>query len=184
MDHVYSAFLRNTFSEARDIALRSDVVRLLPEPVSPPTSYMCSFDVPYLRRLVGGTVHVAPGPVLGFIRFPQDYLCSVDPRLFMRVASIVTPDFVHPNAVARGPVCLGAAFRSGTPLGQLIWELYQIVTYQNRTLDERNALNPEACRLLRANQDLLSRFPAPPLFRRRRKLQASIRKLNAIHHAD
>ena len=180
MDRVYLAFLENTFAAARQIALRSAAVRIRPEAAYPPRSYHCSFLVPYLQEQANGTVAAAAGPVDALIAFPQDYLCSVDPRLYMRVACILSPGFVHPNVLQTGVVCLGAGFRPGTPIGELIWEMYLIVSYRNRTLDERNALNAPACRLLRANENIVAGFSAPPLLRRRRRPQALVRKSDGV----
>jgi hypothetical protein len=85
----------------------------------------------------------------------------------MRVASVITPDFVHPNVV-RGIVCLGGGFAAGTPISELIWLLFQIVSYRNCTLEERNAMNAEACRLLRSCPDLLAKLDRPRLLRPRK----------------
>jgi hypothetical protein len=46
--------------------------------------------------------------------------------------------------------------------------LFEIVTYRNCTVDERNALNPEACRLVREYPSLLTKLGRPPLFRSNR----------------
>ena len=59
----------------------------------------------------------------------------------------------------------------------LLWELYDIVSYQNVTLDERNALNPEACRLLREHEGLLAQLTPKPFLRRAHKLQITVREI-------
>ena len=184
MDLVYRTFLTNTLVDALDIDSRSDVLRLVPNPQTPPTAYLCMFDVPYLRRLPAGTVAACAGPVVCFIGFPQDYLYSADPHLYLRVASVLTPDFVHPNVAPHGAVCLGAAFRGGTTMSALIWELYEIVSYRNCTVDERNAFSPEACRLIRANGSLLRKLGAGPLFRKKRRLQVTVRPMGEGPHAS
>lgn len=175
MDKVFRTFLMNTLLAATDINARSQAVRLAPNPQIPPTAYLCMFNVPYLRRMPGGTVEIGGGPVVVHVGFPQDYLYSADPRLYLRVASVMTPDFVHPNVGLHGGICLGAAFRAGTTLNALVWELFEIVTYRNRTVDERNAFSPEACRLIRANESLLEKLDAQPLFGKKGKLQIAVR---------
>jgi hypothetical protein len=187
MDRVFLAFLRNTASEARELQSRSDVAILDPdgpcddagEPgrqgeatahaALPPCAYTCTFRVPYLRRLPSGVVDVHPGPVVCGVRFPEDYLRCIDPMLFLKIASVFNPDFLHPNVLA-GAVCLGSRFAPGTPITGLIWELYEIVTYRNCTVDERDALNPEACRLIREYPALREKLERPRLFRSPRRL--------------
>jgi hypothetical protein len=176
MDPILSAFLENTLREAGDIAEKSDVLNLVPLPPLPPSAYLCEFAVPYLRRLASGLVEVAPGPVQIVINFPDDYLRSTDPRLFLKVASVLTPDLIHPNLYGTA-VCLGSAFAPGTPITALLWELFDIVSYQNVTLDERNALNPEACRLLRAHRRLLAQLHPQPFLRRTHMLQITVREI-------
>jgi hypothetical protein len=153
-----------------ELADESDVLRVLPCPPLPPAAYVCEFRVRYLRRAPSGLVEVAPGPVLAGLRFPEDYLRAADAHLYLKVASVLTPDLVHPNVL--GPVvCLGSAFAPGTPVRVLLWELYEILAYRNLTLDERNALNPEACRLLREHAHFLNQLEAPPLRRGRLPLR-------------
>jgi hypothetical protein len=167
MDATFRRFLENTAADALALQERSDVVALQALPPAPASRYLCSFRAPFLRRLPAGTVTIDPGPIDCTIRFPSDYLWCADPRLFIRVAAVMTPGFVHPN-VLDGIVCLGAAFAPGTPIRGVVWQLFEIVTYRNCTLDERNALNYEACRLLRSYPDLIEKLARPCLFRLRR----------------
>jgi hypothetical protein len=167
MDQVFETFLENTALDASGLESKSDFVLLEPLPPFPASRYRWTFQVPYLKRLPSGIVDLDPGPVRGGIVFPEEYLRSVDSKLFMKVASIDNPDFLHPN-VLFGSVCLGSRFAPGTPIEALIWELFEIVTYRNCTVDERNALNPEACRLVREYPSLLTKVGRPPLFRSNR----------------
>ena len=168
MDRIFQRFLENTAADAVALQRKSDVLVIEPLPPFPSSRYRCRFDVPYLRRLPAGTVAIEAGPVTCCIRFPGDYLCSADSRLFIRIAAVQTADFLHPN-VLDGIVCLGTAFAPGTPICGVVWQLFEIVTYQDRgcTVDERNALNPEACRLLRAYPGLLATMARPRLYRPR-----------------
>jgi len=184
VDQVYRAFLENTWQDALDMNARSEVLRLEPERHSPPARYSCIFAVPYLRKLPSGTVEVAPGPVVTLIGFPPDYLYSTDPHLYMRIAAMITPDFLHPNVGLRGGICLGAAFTAGTPLSALVWELWGIVTYRNRNVDERNAMTGEACRLIRASEALVESLAAPPLFRKASRLKVQVRPAEAVRHGS
>ena len=166
MDRVYEMFLENTAANVEELRQKSDVVEVTAIPPFPASTYVCTFRVPHLCRLPVGTVAPQPGPVVCVIRFPEDYVRSVDPHLFMNVARIQTPGFLHPN-VTGGRVCLGKAFKPGTPLVAVVWQLFEMVTYRNCTVDERNALNPEACRLVREHPSLVAQLGRPRLFRPR-----------------
>jgi hypothetical protein len=171
---VFQTFLENTAVDAAELQERSEVMTLTPLPPLPPSRYGCAFQIPYLHRLPSGVVEIHPGPVHCGISFPENYLRSSDAMLFMRVASVLNPAFLHPNVLA-GSVCLGSTFAPGTPISALVWELFDIVTYRNCTVDERNALNPEACRLVREYPALLEKLERPPLFRSSRSIQISVR---------
>jgi len=166
MDEIFLRFLQNTAAEAAALGARSDILQLEARDPFPSPRFDCTFHVPYLRRLAQGTVEIDPGPVEGFIRFPEDYLWSTDPALYLNVAAVLSPDFLHPNVQA-GAVCLGVGFAPWTPLTGVVWQLFQIVTYRNYTVYERNALNPLACRLVRAHPGLLEQLPQPRLYRPR-----------------
>jgi hypothetical protein len=167
MDEIFLRFLQNTAGEAAALQAKSDILRLEARDPFPSSRYDCTFLVPYVRRLARGTVEIDPGPVDTFIRFPEDYLWSTDPALYLNMAAVLSPDFLHPNVQAGG-VCLGVGFAPGTPLTGVVWQLFQIVTYRNYTVYERNALNAEACRLVRAHPGLLEQLPQPRLYRPRR----------------
>lgn len=173
-DRVFSSFLEHTFGEAKALAAGSDVLTIIPVLPWPPATYCCVFAVRYLRRPPSGIVEVAPGPVEVGLHFPQDYLRSSDPRLGLKVAAMLTEDFFHPN-VRDSAICLGSAFAPGTPIRWLLWELHEVVAYRNVGLDERNALNPEACRLLRQRPEILAGLgPFRPLRRRARPVQVTV----------
>jgi hypothetical protein len=119
MDRVFLTFLENTANDAVELQARSDLVVLEPLPPMPPSRYRCTFEVPFLRRLPSGTVEIDPGPVECGISFPEDYLRSTDPKLFLKIASIMNRGFLHPN-VQLGFVCLGSHFAPGTPIQALV----------------------------------------------------------------
>jgi hypothetical protein len=174
MDRVYQRFLENTQGEASELERKSSLLRLQAMPPLPSSRYQLSFDVPYLRRTGDGTVSLASGPVHCLLHFPPDYLRSVDPKLYLKVAFLLTPELVHPN-VSEGSICLGVDFEPGTPITGVVWQVFEIITYRNCTVDERNALNSEACRLLRAWPELLGRLDRRPLFRSKSKWEVKVR---------
>lgn len=176
MDPVFHNFLTSVWREAKNLQARSDVLTITPLPPLPPSTFLAEFELPYLQRLRDGLIGVAPGPISAVLRFPENYLRSADPLLSARVVSVLTDDLVHPNVY--GPVvCLGSAFAPGTPLVPLLWELWEIFTYQNLTLDERNALDPEACRLLRAHPGLLAQLTIKPFLRRQTSARVEVRNV-------
>lgn len=174
-DMIFDRWAGNALSEALEIAGGSDVVEIHPDPRDRAT-FWCQYNVPYLARCSDSTVAIHPGPVHAGVHFPEDYLRSTDPHLYMHVAAVLTPDIVHPNI--RGvAVCLGSAFRPGTRLALILRELYEIFTYSNYSLVETNSLNPEACRLLRAHGHLLEKLAAGPFLRRPRNLRVKVSAL-------
>jgi hypothetical protein len=166
MDGTYQRFLENTRIEASELEGKSRLFRLHGMPPSPSSRYQLTFDLAYLRRTASGTVERANGPVHCLLHFPGDYLRSADPKLYLKVAFMLTSQFVHPN-VRDGSICLGVNFAPGSPITAVVWQVFDIVTYRNNTVDERNALNPEACRLLRARPELIDQLDRPPLFGRK-----------------
>jgi hypothetical protein len=164
MHDPYISFLENTSRAAQDLAARSSVMRVLPVGAPPPAAYRLVFSIRYLRLMADGVVGIAPGPVVSSVYFPPDYLHSGDPSLALRVISVDTPGFLHPNV--RQAVCLGSAFQPATPFRSVVTALYSILTYSTFNTDERNALSPVACRLLREHRHLLEELHAPPLFDR------------------
>lgn len=171
-DMIFERFLRNAAAEAEALAAQGDVLRVWREGRAPAT-FFCEFALPYLARETSGAVTRRDGPVRAVVHFPADYLRSTDPGLYMRVASVLTPDLTHPNV--RPPViCLGAAFRPGTGLAVVLREMYSIFSFANFSLIETNSLNPEASRLVRAHHHLIDELSPPPLVRRPRNLRIRV----------
>lgn len=181
MDEILCRFLKSGWKAAMALSMESDLLRIASVPIAdPPTMHLLLFQqIEYLRRDESGAIVVAKGPIAVGVNFPPDYLRSDDPRLYIKIATLLDPftldphpEYFHPNIdPVGGTICLGAGFLPGTPFPALIWHLYEIITYQNFSVDERNALNREACRYLRDHSGVVSTLRIPPL--RRRKLRAS-----------
>jgi hypothetical protein len=168
MDQIFRRFLQNSYIEATRLAENSDVLEVVGLPPLPPAVYICEFALPYLRKRADGVVEWAGGPIWCALHFPEDYLRSTDPKLFLKIASVAAPaGIVHPN-IWGSTICLGSQFAPGTPIRALLWELYEILAYRNFSVLEPNVLNIEAARLLRQHRDLLERRIPPPLLRRRK----------------
>ena len=169
-DRILAAFLRKQHDEAMALAEASDLLHLAPLGRSegdPPDRYIAQF---YCSGFVKGNqapVTVADAFAVG-ISFPQDYLVRADPFSILTWFEPLT--VFHPNI--RPPfVCVGR-IAPGTPLVDLLYQVFEIITYTKVTMREDDALNKEACAWARQN---LHRFPVDrrPLKRRARALEVA-----------
>jgi hypothetical protein len=156
MDNVFTAFLEHQHEEGMVLAARSPLLTLVPGRRTPPDRWVARFACRGLVRAPGGDVVEAEGFEAG-IWFPGDYLRRVNP---IEVVSWLAPrEVFHPN-IGEGPggrvfVCVGH-LAIGTPLVDILMQLFEIITYRKVTMCEDDALNREACMWARANQE---RFP-------------------------
>jgi hypothetical protein len=188
-DSILSEFLHRNYAEARALAAQSAVLTVCSPPGQPlPTHILCAFHgIPYLRKRSDSTVETVPdGEILVGVHFPPDYLRSTDRALYLKLISLLSPpSFFHPNVHA--PVlCPGVQLTPGLPLVALLWHIFDIVSYRNLTLDERNALDHQACRYLRQHPEVLAQLRPPPLRRRRLQVTPLANALNpeGILHVD
>jgi hypothetical protein len=159
-DRVFRAFLERQAEEGLALAQSSDILDLdcLPTGQHFIAHYAC-------RGLVKGgdgevreaeTFHVG-------VFFGSDYLRTAKP--FETLTLFEPLNTYHPNVAFGAPfICVGR-ITPGMPLVDLLYQAYEILTYQKLTPREDDALNKEACRWARANQ---ARFPIDrrPLKRR------------------
>jgi len=174
MNRVFGRFLQGAMADAMDLADQSGGrLQVFPQPPFPSSRYAVALHLPFLRQLASGTVEmVTTEPVLVGLNFPKEYLMSADPHLLLSVVSVLTPRVFHPNV--RGSfVCLGP-FKPGASLRVLLVALYDVLGYRNVGLDERDVLEPDPCRFLRGNPDLLPRLMAPPLRGQCRQLSVTV----------
>jgi len=149
-DPVYAAFLARQQKEAVALAAESDLVDVLPVGPPPCQRYILKFSCRGLVRTQDG-VEEAEEFALG-IYFPPDYLRHAEPA---RVITWLFPlNAFHPNI--RNPFLCPGRLKPGTSLVELIYQCYEVITYQKVTMNEMNALNPEACVWARKNT---ARFP-------------------------
>ena len=167
-DAVYNAFLRNAAEEADRVNADSDLVRLAPDESggSPPRAYLGRFEsgIEYFARSAPGTVRRSTDPISFAVRFPEDYLRSVDPDLQFRVVRVYT-SIQHPNL--RGSlVCLGPEFYPGTPLRPLIEQVYGIFSSQVYATDHAFSAEARGFYLGRVEEVSEMARRQPPLWRR------------------
>ena len=164
-DRVLGQFLEHQCAEGLALAEASDLVELVPLGPAPVQKYFARFHCTGLvRRGHDVSEHDA---FLIAICFPDDYLRQFDTA---RVLTWCDPFEVwHPNI--RPPyICVGQML-PGTTLPDLLYQLYEIINYQNVEMRENNALNHDACVWARQNVHL---FPVDrrPLKRRTPSLDA------------
>ena len=157
-DPILSGFLEDSLLKGYRLAKQSKNFALLPEPLTyPPLKYVLLFnDIEYLSYEPGHSIEKVKGTVHVIVKFPLDYLRSVDQNLYVKIAAVLEQDFFHPNVYSSiGTICLGRQFSPGTPLDSLTWHIFDIITYRNFTVNENDALNPQACRFMRENPGII-----------------------------
>jgi hypothetical protein len=157
-DPIFRAFLERQAEEGRALAQASDILDLdcLPTGQHFLAHYAC-------RGLVKGNDNVVR-EAEGFrvcVFIGADYLRTVNP--FETLTLLGPLNTYHPN-VGAPFICVGR-IAPGMPLADLLYQVYEILSYQKLTPREDDALNREACRWARDNQ---ARFPIDrrPLKRR------------------
>jgi len=160
LDRIFESFLERQHAEAMALAGSSDRIAVLPEHVTPPRNYVVHFDC---RTMVHASGEVQPSTGCNVLfRFPPDYLRVVrDPG---SIVALLSPDnLYHPN-VAPPFMCIGK-IAPGTSLCELIYQVYEVLTFAKVTPNEGDSLNRDACAWARRN---MQRFPldARPLRRR------------------
>jgi hypothetical protein len=144
---IFASWLRVQHEEARALASASDALAVHAVDAQ---RFVLEFSCCGLVQ-EDGEVRESDHCVVG-VRFPDDYQRVVNPA---EVLTWIAPrSFFHPNV--RPPfLCIGDVAPS-TSLVELIHRVYELVTWDNVTMDERNALNAAACAWARRNR---ARFP-------------------------
>lgn len=168
-DPVFEAFLARQFEEGMALAAASDLLTLVPFGDVPPDRYVAEFRCRGLVRGEDTDVIETDRFAVG-IWFPVGYLRWAEP---WQVLTWIGPRHVfHPNISDQSPfICVGR-LAPGTPLVDLLYQCFEIITYKKVTMREDDALNPVACAWAREHQQ---RFPidARPLKRRSLHLTVS-----------
>jgi hypothetical protein len=145
---IHTAFLESQGAEAR--GLRSDVARLVPIGPAPHRYYVAEFRCTSVIRAPDGHIGPASGVYRAGIHFPDDYLRRAHAA---QVVSWMEPlNIFHPN-IAPPFVCIGRLV-PGTKLIDLLFQIYEVVTFFKVTPREDDALNKSACAWARANKRL------------------------------
>ena len=165
-DLVRRSFLLAQEREGRELAAASDIVSIEPLGSSPHERYLVRFDARSVLADGEGPREANSVFAVG-VWFPSDYHRQV---AMPQVLTWLGPrEFFHPNV--HGPfICLGT-FRPGTPLVEIVFRVWSVVSYQNYGL--KSPLNPNAAAWARRHLD---RFPVDsrPLKRRVRNFNTQV----------
>ena len=153
-DRTLAKFLAQQHADGMAFVAESDLVALRALDGPPPQHYLASFSCKGLVRGGDGAITEADRFVVG-IWFPDDYVRAVNP---FAVLTLIDPiEAFHPN-IGVPFICVGSIAPS-TPLVDLLYRVFEVLSYQQVTMAEDNAFNREACAWARRNQQ---RFPIDP----------------------
>ncbi len=148
-DPVYQAFLARQLEEGMALAAASDLLDLFPLDGPIPSRYLARFGCTGLVRMPNGRIAEANRFEVG-IWFPSDYLRRAEP---WEVLTWLGPRNVfHPNISHRMPLICVGRLTPGTWLVDLLYQCFEIITWQKVTMREDDALNREACGWAREHQ--------------------------------
>lgn len=171
-DRIFESFLERQYEEGMALARSSDLLELVPMEGNPPRAYVAGFRCQGLVESGRGEIVPADRFEVG-IFFPSDYQRRVDP---VRVLTWLGPPHVfHPNI---GPpwICVGR-LDPGTGLVDLLYQVFEVITYNKVTMREDDALNLLACSWARTHQD---RFPVDRRPLKRRSLELNVEPLGGF----
>jgi len=160
-DPIFERFFRRQVEEGMALAAGSDLLELELWQPAPPhfvATYRCSGIV----RDSDGQIREANFFQAG-IWFPPDYLRRIEPFEILRWFG--PPNIWHPNVSTKVPLICVGRLTPGTPLVDILYQIFEIITYRRYMPREDDSLNRECCAWARENQH---RFPIDrrPLKRR------------------
>jgi ubiquitin-protein ligase len=168
-DPIYQHFMDRQRAEGLALAEASDILRLHIPPMAPP-HFVAEYFCKGLIRDADGEIKEANHFQVG-VWFPSDYLRRADPFEMLRM---FTPDVWHPNVSADLPlICIGR-LTPNTSLVDILYQIYDVLTYQKYNPREDDAMNRVACSWARANQN---RFPIDRRPLKRRTLNLEVQSL-------
>jgi hypothetical protein len=140
VDKVYESFLRRQYEAGMALTRASDIVALTPLRPPPTQCFVADFHCKGLTGTPEDEIVEANRFQIG-IWFPADYLRRVDPWHILTVLS--PPDIFHPN-IRHAFICVGRLV-PGMEIVDLLYQCYEILTWQKVTMREDDALNATAC---------------------------------------
>jgi ubiquitin-protein ligase len=168
-DPIYKRFMQRQLEEGMELARSSDLLRLH-VPLMAPPHFVAEFLCNGLVREGNGDIKEASEFQVG-IWFPPDYLRRADPFEMLR---LFTPGVWHPNVSREQPlICIGR-LTPGTTLVDILYQLFDILTFQKHNPRENDSLNRTACAWARENQH---RFPIDRRPLKRRSLNLEVQSV-------
>lgn len=167
-DSVFTGFLIRQRDEAGALNRASDLIEILPVNGTPPNRYVVQLRCKGLVRSADGAVTQAEHFEIG-VWFPSDYLRRADP--YQVLTWLWPPNVFHPNIGSPAPfICIGRLTR-GTSLVDIVYRVFDVITFNNVTMVEPDSLNRAACAWARENRH---RFPIDRRPLKRRRLDLSV----------
>jgi hypothetical protein len=142
---IEQEFLAAQLREALELASESDLVDVLP---LGPRTYAVRFQCKGLVQERDGTVHEADRFVVE-IQLGKDHLRVKPGPMIMRMAH--PANCFSANIVA--PLMCGGDLGIGVSVVDLIYQAFEMITWQNVTIREEDALNRAACQWARSHPD-------------------------------
>ena len=175
-DRIFEGWLRYQLEEGLALAASSDLVQLLPLSGDPPQKYLVEFRCNGPMERDGQIVETSR--FTAGIRFPPDYQRRVNPYQIVKLLEPV--NLWHPNYDPKLRVICVGDIPLGTSLTSLVYQLFEIFTYQRVTMQEDNALNWAACAWARNHTH---RFPidARPLKRMDPEIRVDMAEASTSH---
>lgn len=171
-DKVLESFLAAQNREALELSQESDLLEIYPQGNPPVQCWVARFRCKGLVIDRYGHVSTADDFAVG-IHFPEDYLRRANP---VQVLTWLNPSRpYHPNIAKDLPLICCGRITPGMGLVDIIYQIFEMITYRKVTMNERDALNKEACRWARHHTKL---FPVDtrPLKRQRMHIQVKARE--------
>ena len=164
-DPIYRRFMEAQLEEGLALASESELLRLYPTPQAPP-SFVAEFRCNGVVRDHAGVVRESRLFRVG-IWFPPDYLRRVDP---FQVLRLFEPENAwHPN-IRDAFICIGRLV-PGTPLVDILYQVFEVLSYRKFNPREDDCLNRLACAWAREHQQ---EFPTDPRPLKRRVLNLEV----------
>lgn len=155
MDQVIAGFLEAQQAEADALSARSPLVDIRMHGAADEASWVVDYRCRGLIRRPDGAIVEADHFKVG-VRMSPDYLRCANPYLvvtWLGPRATWHPNLGTPPGADQIFICIGH-LRPGTPLVDIVMQVFEIITYQKATMREDDALNHAACRWARANQHL------------------------------
>lgn len=173
-DKVLESFLEAQNREGLELARESDLLELYPQGVPPVQCWIARYRCQGLVTDRHGHVSVADDFAVG-IYFPDDYLRRAHPAEVLTWLHPSRPH--HPNVASAEElplICIGR-MSPGMSLVEILYQIFEIITYGKVTMRESDALNKAACRWARQHSHL---FPIDrrPLKRQRMRIRVNARE--------